>query len=264
MEKAVADNPYAPPQARVADAAVEMDGDFLPEGQRVPSGNGWTWIADAWAFMGLQRGTFIGIFVIYCVLLVGVSIVPFGGSLAAALFGPVLNAGILIGCDALRRGEPLEINHLFAGFKSRVGPLIGLGAISLGAGVVMVLIVIAIFGAAYFGMMAGDTAGPESIAALVTMGVLAALIVVALSVPLYMAIFFAPALIVFHDFKVGDALKASFFACLKNMLPFLVWGVVAFLLAIPATLVLGLGWLLLGPVLMISLYMSYRDIFFVR
>ncbi len=258
------DNRYAPPQARVADAAAEMDGDFLPEGQRVPSGNGWTWIADAWAFTGLQRGTFIGIFVIYCVLLVGVSIVPLGGSLAAALFGPVLNAGILLGCDALRRGERLEISHLFAGFKSRVGPLIGLGAIGLGAGVVMALIIIAIFGAAYFGMMAGDQAGPENMTVLLTMGLLAVLIIMALSVPLYMAIFFAPALIVFHDFKLGDALKASFFACLKNMLPFLVWGVVALLLAIPATLLFGLGWLVLGPVLMVSLYMSYRDIFFVR
>ena len=258
------DNPYAPPQARVADAGVEMDGNFLPEGQRVPAGNGWTWITDAWAFMGLQRGTFIGIFVVYCLLMLGVSVVPFGGSLAAALFGPVLNAGILLGCDALRRGEPLEVSHLFAGFKSRVGPLIGLGAVSLGAGVVIFLIILAIFGAAYFGLMAGNEPGPENVPVLLMMAVLAVLIIMALSVPLYMAIFFAPALIVFHDFKLGDALKASFFACLRNMLPFLVWGVAALLLAIPATLLLGLGWLLLGPVLMVSLYMSYRDIFFVR
>jgi uncharacterized membrane protein len=260
----VVDNPYAPPQARVADAAAEMDGDFLPEGRRVPAGNGWSWIAEAWAFTGLQRGTFIGIFVIYGLLLVGVSVVPFGGSLAVALFSPVLTAGIVLGCDALRRGERLEVAHLFAGFKSQVGPLIGLGGISLGAGIAIVLIIVVIFGATYFAMMGSGQPGPENMVTLILMGVLAMLVVVALSIPLYMAVFFAPALIVLHNFKLGEALKASFHACWRNMLPFLVWGVVALVLAIVASLPLFLGWLLLGPVMLVSMYVAYRDIFFVR
>jgi uncharacterized membrane protein len=260
----VVDNPYAPPQARVADAAAEMDGDFLPEGQRVPAGNGWTWIAEAWAFTGLQRGTFIGIFIVYGLLLVGVSLVPFGGSLAVALFSPVLTGGIVLGCDALRRGERLEVAHLFAGFKSQVGPLIGLGGISLGAGVAIVLIIVVIFGVMYFAMMGAEQPGPENMVTLILMGVLAMLVVVALSIPLYMAVFFAPALIVLHNFKLGDALKASFHACWRNMLPFLVWGVVALVLAIVASVPLFLGWLLLGPVMLVSMYVAYRDIFFVR
>lgn len=258
------DNPYAPPQARVADAAAEMDGDFLPAGQRVPAGNGWGWITEGWAFSGLQRGTFTGIFVVYLLIMIGVSIVPFAGGLATALFGPVLTGGIILGCDGLRRGERLEVGHLFAAFKSQLGPLIGIGAVSLGAGIAIVIVIAAIFGAVYFGMMAADSSGPESITGLVLLGVLAVLVIVALSIPLYMAIFFAPALVVLHGFKLGDALKASFSACLKNMLPFFVWGLVVLVFAIPATLPFGLGWLLLGPVVMVSMYMSYRDIFFVR
>lgn len=258
------ENPYAPPQARVADAAdMETDGDFIPQGQRVPAGNGWRWLADSWAFMGVQRGTFIGMFVVYMLLMIGVNIVP-GGGLASSLFGPVLLAGFVLGCDALRRGEPLELGHLFAGFKRQLGPLVGIGAITLGAAVAMVIVAAVLFGGAYIGLIGGGTVDASQLPALVLLGVLAVLVIIALSIPLYMAIFFAPALIVLHDFKIGDALKTSFHACWRNMLPFLVWGLGALLLAIPATLLLGLGWLLLGPVMMISMYVSYRDIFFAR
>ncbi|MEO7760372.1 MAG: hypothetical protein ABIS68_00530, partial [Casimicrobiaceae bacterium] len=60
------------------------------------------------------------------------------------------------------------------------------------------------------------------------------------------------------------ALKWSFFACLKNMWPFLVYGLITLLLAIVASIPLGLGWLVLGPVIIASVYTSYRDIFFDR
>jgi uncharacterized membrane protein len=62
-----------------------------------------------------------------------------------------------------------------------------------------------------------------------------------------------------HD--VGAALKTSFGACLKNIVPFLIWSIAVFFLSILATIPLALGWLLLGPVLLASIYLSYRDIF---
>ena len=61
----MADNPYAAPKAHVADVAERLpDGDFLPEGRGVPAGRGWSWIADAWAFTGEQRWTFVGVFLL--------------------------------------------------------------------------------------------------------------------------------------------------------------------------------------------------------
>jgi uncharacterized membrane protein len=67
---------------------------------------------------------------------------------------------------------------------------------------------------------------------------------------------------VIADLDVGKALTTSFSACLKNIVPFLVWGVMALLLGILATIPILLGWLLLGPVLMVSVYTAYRDIFY--
>jgi uncharacterized membrane protein len=58
-----------------------------------------------------------------------------------------------------------------------------------------------------------------------------------------------------------EAMKASFRGCLRNWLPFLVYGVIAFILALLATLPAGLGWLVLLPVLTGSVYAGYKDIF---
>jgi uncharacterized membrane protein len=91
---------------------------------------------------------------------------------------------------------------------------------------------------------------------------LAALVIMALSIPLYMAMWFAGPLIVLADSDVLPALKTSFYACLKNILPFLVWSIAVMVLAVLASIPLLLGWLLFGPVMMASIYISYRDIFY--
>jgi len=77
-----------------------------------------------------------------------------------------------------------------------------------------------------------------------------------------MATWFAPALALFHEQSATEAMKASFIACLRNVLPFLLYGVILFLLAIAASIPFGLGWLVLGPTMAASLYTGYRDIFF--
>ena len=76
-----------------------------------------------------------------------------------------------------------------------------------------------------------------------------------------MAIWFAPALVFFNNMPPLDALKASFNACLKNILAFLVYGLIVLVLMFFAALPAGLGFLVLIPVLSGSVYASYRDIF---
>jgi uncharacterized membrane protein len=57
-------------------------------------------------------------------------------------------------------------------------------------------------------------------------------------------------------------MKQSFVGSLRNIVPFLLYGLILFLLSIVATLPLLLGWLVLGPVLAASLYTAYKDIYF--
>jgi hypothetical protein len=259
----MAQNPYAPPRSYVEDARMPLpDGEFIPGGRGVAAGNGWRWITDAWAFTGVQRGTFIGVFLLFALLAAGMSLIPYVGTLLNTLLMPIFSGGFILGCDAVRRGEPLEVGHLFAGFRRHAGKLLATGAISLGFLVLTVLLIMALFGSSIGMIFLG---AEPSAADVTTDGVLlillASLIMLALGLPLYMALWFACPLIVLADSEVGGALKTSFGACLRNVLPYLVWSLAVLILGLVATIPIFLGWLLLGPVLMASIYLSYRDIF---
>jgi hypothetical protein len=257
----MAENPYAAPRTHVEDAPTSLpDGEFIPEGRGVPSGNGWRWIADAWAFTSDQRGTFVGVFILFVLIAIVMGLIPWAGTVVSTLLFPVFSAGFILGCDAVRRGQPLEVGHLFAGFQKHAGKLIATGAVSLACLLLMVLLISALFGSEVGMLFLGAELAPEQMEQLLVI-MLAALVMLALSLPLYMALWFAGPLIVLGGSDVVGALKTSFGACLKNILPFLIWSIAVLALAIPATIPLGLGWLLLGPVLMASVYLGYRDIF---
>ena len=236
--------------------------DFIEGGQSVGAERGWAWIAGGWKFALPHLGIFVVIVLVYLVLSIVVGLVPLIGSLAIALVTPVFNGGIMLGCEAMRRGEPLTVGHLFAGFSRHTGPLVALGAIKLVVGLLILVIgIVAAGGALLPFFMSGGEADPEQLAALLTSILLFVLIILALSVPLYMALWFAPALIVLEGLEVMPALKASFNACLKNIVPFLIYGLVLFVLAIVASIPILLGWLLLAPVVFASIYVGYRDVF---
>jgi uncharacterized membrane protein len=204
------------------------------------------------------------LFVILAVILIVMNILPIIGPILLILLSPVLYGGVMLGCEAQRSGDRLEIGHLFAGFRNKTGRLIGVGAASLLAFIGVFVVVMVIFGGDMARMMMGAKPTSQQIQAAGASFLLIPLIIVALSLPIYMAIWFATPLIALNDIGVGDALKASFSACLKNILPFLVFGVAFFLLAIVATIPLALGWLALGPVLLASIYTGYRDIYYER
>jgi uncharacterized membrane protein len=125
-------------------------------------------------------------------------------------------------------------------------------------------VTMAIVGAGVFALFMGGgdpSADPEAAAKAMTTVALAVLIMLALSIPVLMAIWFAPSLVVFHNLGAVEAMKASFSGCLRNIVPFLVYGIVGFVLAILASIPLGLGWLVLGPVFGASIYTAYKDIY---
>jgi uncharacterized membrane protein len=257
-------SPYAAPKAHVADVPVRgPEGDFIRNGQAVSAGNGWAWISHAWQMNGQQRGTWIGLFVLFGVFVILMSVIPFLGSLVLALITPVIYGGIMLGCEAQRKGERIEVGHLFAGFRSHTGKLIAVGVFTLIAFLLVFVLVGLVFGFSMMAMMMGANPTPDQMGAGVTGMLLGVLVATGLSIPIYMAVWFSTPLITINNLEVGEALKTSFGACLKNILPFLVWGAVMFVLAIVASIPLMLGWLLLGPVLLASVYTAYRDIFYV-
>jgi hypothetical protein len=228
-------------------------------GRAVGAGQGWTWIADGFGLFKKAPGIWIALVVILFVILVVLAFIPLLGAVATFLVVPVFIGGLLLGCRALQGGGELEVGHLFAGFKEHTGNLIVLGALAIGGWIIVMLPVVAIVGVgALLAALRGDAAG---IAALGGSFMLAWLVALALSIPIYMALWFAPALVVLRGMAPIEAIKESFLGCLKNILPFLVYSIVLMVLGIVAAIPLGLGWLVLGPTLIASVYVSYRDIY---
>ena len=93
------------------------------------------------------------------------------------------------------------------------------------------------------------------------LSLLAVLVWLLLSLPLTMAIWFAAPLVYFDGVTPLNAMKCSFRACMTNWLCLSIYGLVLIVLAVFATIPFALGWLVLLPVVAISLYLSYRDIF---
>ena len=228
-----------------------------------PIERGAAWLLEGFGYFQKDALTWIGVIVLLFAICVALAFVPFIGSLATNLLMPVFMAGLILGCHAQAQGEQFTVNHLFAGFSKNTEQLIILGVINLLAIIVIIFIVaiIIIVIAVGTGSLADIQSGnPEVIMNNIMLILLAVLIVLALYIPVLMAYWFAPALVVLNDIAPMEALKLSFKACLVNILPFTLYGIVGLVLLIIAAIPMALGFLVLGPMITASIYISYREI----
>lgn len=266
------ENPYSQPDSEVqpvSDPAAMSVG----AARARPISHGWHWYRQAWELFKPSWGIWLLTLLLLVVIMVVLQLIPLLGAIAANLIAPVLVAGILrmaVNADA---GKGVEIGELFAGFSERTGPLVGLGALNMlvtflvvGAMIAPMLAAMDMSAMQDMGSMQGMS--DEEIARRMTGGggpgagsVLLMLLGAALLIPWLAAYWFAVPLIFLGDRGLGAALKESFFAVFRNILPFLWFGVLYFILAAIATIPLMLGWLVLLPVLMLTIYASFRDIF---
>ena len=232
----------------------------------VDGGQGWNWISQGWDLFRKNPGIWIGNIVLLCLLAIVIGSVPGIGHIAVGVLMPVMTGGLMLGCAALDRGEPLQVAHLFAGFKTNTAQLVLVGVLYMVGeliifAMVAVVLMLAGGGAILAGLVGGNAAAMLAGGTAVLLVMIAALIAAALLVPLLMAVWFAPALVALSNAQAIDAMKQSFFACLANWVPFLIYGLITIVLAIVASIPAMLGWLVLGPVIVASAYTGYRDLF---
>jgi uncharacterized membrane protein len=256
-------NPYAAPRAQVVDETL-VPGNFIPGGRGVPAGHGLNWLTEGWELFKAAPAIWIAIVVVFFIILMFCAFIPFVGPLAQNLLMPVLMAGIAIGCRAIDEGRSLEFKHLFDGFNhKRISWLVAVGGLYLAGFIVIMIVTMVVTGAGMFAIFAagGSRPDPETARAALATVAIAMLVMFGLMVPLLMTVWFAPSLVVFHDLGPFEAMKQSFTGCVRNIVPFLVYGVIGMGLSIVATIPLALGWLALGPVMAASVYTAYRDIY---
>jgi uncharacterized membrane protein len=228
------------------------------------AGAGVTWISEGWKLFAKAPLMWIVALIILFVMAIIAGFIPIIGSIIFQVLNPVFAAGLVVACRALEKGGEFELEHLFAGFRSpRFMSLAILGAIFLVAWLAIVVVCMGAFGLSVgAAILSGDPNNAmETILASSLMFLVGLLVMLLLLVPLLAAYWFAPALIIMNGLTPTEAMKQSFFASFRNFVPFIIYGLVMFVLLIAAVLPLGLGLLVWVPLAITSTYASYRAIF---
>ena len=232
-------------------------------GRSVAAGRGVEWWSEAWALFIRAAGMWIVLTLVMLIIFFIIGIVPIIGGLAAAVLFPVFMASWALTARKVEQGGEIELGDLFIAIHGdKVKSLLIIGALLLVFGVAIAGVAGLLGLGAMFGVAAGgaDRSITAALAALGA-GMLALLAVTAISFIAGMALWFAPSLVIFRGTAPIDAMKVSFGACLRNIVPFLLYSLIYIVAAIVASIPFGLGWLVLAPMVMITLYVSYRDVF---
>lgn len=239
--------------------------------RQVPAGHALTWIVSGFDLFKANPVMLIVILLIYLGIIIPISLVPVLGTIASTLLAPVFAAGMMWGCKALANKQDLLINHLFEGFKKNTRQLIAVGGIyMLSLLVIMVIVVLSLDKEVVELLIKGHELSQEQARAIM-LPVLFALLLV---MPILMAYWYAPVIVGLNNLTAIEAMKLSFSACLRNMLPFLLYGLIFTSLLFPLFELMSLlpsafqpffiGTILLFfivPLMITSLYTSYVDVF---
>jgi uncharacterized membrane protein len=264
-------SPYAPPEPEPTSETWPQGTATMAGPSAVSASQGWGWISGGFRHFKANPWTWILVTVGYAVVIMALSLVPLLGGIAASLIAPILTGGLMVGANDQAHGKPLAFQHLFAGFSNHTGQLVAAGALYL-SGLVLAAIPALLVSAPMVLSMGGmdpTTFGedPQLMAGAMEDALagqtflLAILVATLLMLPVAMAYWFAPALIAIDGLSAWSAMKLSFRGCLKNILPFLIYGIAGLVLVILGSLPLLLGLLVVMPTLIASMYVSYRDIF---
>ena len=168
----------------------------------------------------------------------------------------------MLGAHDVQEGRAVTVGHVFAGFQTNPGALILTAVIQVG-------LIIAI-GAAIFFLMSQRLMSAAVAWNMkkgnVDFGTIVSLLGPALPLMLLlilvaMTTYFAPPLVAIRNEGPLRAMWLSVTGMVKNALPGIAYSAVLFVLALLATLPFGLGWIVLLPVLALSSYAAFRDIY---
>ncbi len=252
---------------------------------RYEARHGMAWLAQAFALFRRRRLPWVVLLLTYYVLLRLMVAVPFIGPFAMTILKPVFAVGLLAAAWTQERGGTPALRQLFQGFRANLSSLLAIGIFFVVGITAAVLASSLVDGGKLLDLMSNAGAmNEEAITTALSDGALEAgmLFSALLSIPVLIATWWAPALVVFQNAGAGAALATSLRAALANWRPLAVYGIGVFFYgaAIPALItgaitlflpeaigqVFVLAVLLpygivLAATLHISDYVSYREVF---
>lgn len=236
--------------------------------EKLNPARGWIWVKQGYQLIMCNPLMSITLALVGALAIFFALNLPLFGPLIAVLLMPVVMAGYMRVCRALEEGENAELTHLFEGFQKYTAQLVSLGGFTilglLGASAAMMFI----GGDALTALLENFQAANDPQALVDSMwaagsGVTLSLMVgLSLVFLLMLALQYAPMLIFFSGFPPLAALRASLTGSLRNFMPYAVYSIIMQVLALVLGLLpFGIGLIVLLPLGLTSLYVSYRNIF---
>ena len=225
----------------------------------VPARRGVRWLVEAFNLFKQKPLAWIGLCAGWLVVTFGLLLLPLIGGVIANFLQPVFFASFAIVALRQLHGEKILMGDLFLGFRRNLRPLVNLGA-------VLLMSEIAIFALmALLGLpmaAAGDKPFTVNEYVDALKGKEWILIIgFILTVAIKGAVWFAPPLIALHDMSMAHAVRWSVYACLANMGAMVLYGLALFTIFFGALIPWLLGLIVVIPVMAISTYIGYREVF---
>lgn len=251
---------------------------------RYPARQGMVWLRSAYEMFSRQRAGWVLLVVGYFLVLFVLRAIPYIGPYAMTVLKPVFAVGLLAAAWNQERGGAPRAQHLFQGFRANLWALLMIGAFFVAGITLAVFASSLVDGGKLLELMAnGAQSEDELVTALSDPRIeLAMLFSVLLSLPIVVATWWAPALVVFQDASATAALAASVRAAIANWKALVVYALAVFLYAgvIPAVCIKLVALVVPPPVMQlliialllpyslffaatlhVSDYVSYRDVF---
>lgn len=225
----------------------------------VAASRGAFWLAEAFNLFRRKPMAWIGLCMGWIVITFGLILVPFIGGVIANFLQPVFFASFAIAAFRQTQGEPVVMGDLFTGFRRNLRALINLGALLLIAEIA-IFALMALLGLPMAGAEDGSFTMGEYVQMLkgkewiLGVGFLLTVIVKG-------ALWFAPPLIAFHGMSTGHAIRWSAYAALANLGAMMVYGAALLAIFFLGLLPWALGLLVVIPVMAISTFVGYREVF---
>lgn len=232
-------------------------------------GRGFAWWVESfsWLFTDFSRlGIWVSIGLMVFAITGILHWVPIVGSIVSFMLSFVLFGSLIHAASVTAQGQNPRFKEVFSGFGEHSGPLLGLG--------LLVLIISVVISAAMVGIGLGavistvattqvnpDLSDPWTLWRNLTTSWLLIAGCALLLLPISMASWLAPALVMMRGVKPWDAMKLSLQACWRNLGAVSLYGLAFIAVLIGATVTLLIGWLFLIPMLALSTYAAYRDMF---
>jgi len=249
-----------------------------------PARQGMAWLRSAYTMFSQQRAGWVLLVVGYFLVLFVLRAIPYVGPYAMTVLKPVFAVGLLAAAWNQERGGAPRAQHLFQGFRANLWALLMIGAFFVAGITLAVFASSLVDGGKLLELMAnGAQTEDELITALSDPRIeLGMLFSVLLSLPIIVATWWAPALVVFQDASAMGALAASIRAAMANWRPLIVYALAVFLYAgvIPAVCIKLVALIVPPPAMQlliialllpyslffaatlhVSDYVSYRDVF---